>query len=59
VEELRTLFPSTSYASPLCIEFHSTVTKSNPVTKEGSRSPETACNGRLEDEDSDTTLHLG
>ncbi|XP_011091774.1 agamous-like MADS-box protein AGL15 [Sesamum indicum] len=59
VEELRTLFPSTSYASPLCIEFHSTVKKSNPVSKAGSRSPETACNGRLEDEDSDTTLHLG
>ncbi|KAK4384163.1 Agamous-like MADS-box protein [Sesamum angolense] len=57
VEELRTLFPSTSYASPLCMEFHSTVKKSNPV--EGSRSPETACNGRLDNEDSETTLHLG
>ncbi|KAI3448850.1 hypothetical protein Pfo_005515 [Paulownia fortunei] len=58
VEELRAFFPSTSSPAPLCIEYYSTVKKSNPAINKGSGSPETACNGGLADEDSDTTLHL-
>ncbi|XP_057790035.1 agamous-like MADS-box protein AGL15 [Salvia miltiorrhiza] len=60
VEELRGFFPPTSSPTPpLCIEYHSSVIKSDPAMKEGSRSPETACNGGLAEEDSDTTLQLG
>ncbi|KAG6382309.1 hypothetical protein SASPL_158027 [Salvia splendens] len=57
VEELRGFYPLSSSPTPLCIEYHK---QSDPVKKEeSSRSPETACNGGLADETSDTTLQLG
>lgn len=66
VQELQAFFPSTSSPSMLCIEYNATVEKTDPVIKEGSGSPEMACDGGIaddeelaDDEDSDTTLQLG
>lgn len=58
VEELRGFFPPTRSPTTLCIDYHSSVKKSNPAVKEGSGSPDTTCNGGLAEEDSDTTLQL-
>ncbi|KAK6143187.1 hypothetical protein DH2020_023535 [Rehmannia glutinosa] len=58
VKELQAFFPSPSSPPRLRIEYQSAGRNSNPVVKEGSGSPETARNGVLADEDSDTTLHL-
>ncbi|KAL3832972.1 hypothetical protein ACJIZ3_007708 [Penstemon smallii] len=58
VDELRGFFPLNCNQAPLCIEFHA-MGKNTPTVNEGSGSPETACNGTLVHEDSDTTLHLG
>ncbi|GER48623.1 MADS-box protein AGL15 [Striga asiatica] len=56
VDELRIFFPSSSFTTPLGIEYPSTEQTSNPVIKEGSMtiSPEMDCDGDV----SDTTLHL-
>ncbi|KAL1545244.1 agamous-like MADS-box protein AGL15 [Salvia divinorum] len=59
VEELRGFFPATSSPTPLLIDYHFFAKKSDPAMKDDSRSPETACNGGLADQDSDTTLQLG
>ncbi|KAH6765872.1 hypothetical protein C2S52_016855 [Perilla frutescens var. hirtella] len=59
VEELRGIFPPTRSPTQVRINYHSSVKKRDPAVKEGSGSPETACNGGLADEDSDTTLQLG
>ncbi|CAA0816582.1 Agamous-like MADS-box protein AGL15 [Striga hermonthica] len=60
VDELRIFFPSSSFATPLGIEYPSTEQTSNLAIKEGSItiSPEMDCDGGLEDDVSDTTLHL-